>query len=66
MTYNQWTMLDKSDHETYVREYKDFMYNSSNIGNCSDCPENFGHSGHECNGHPCGQQNCWVKCHCEH
>lgn len=47
-------------------EYVNFMYNEDNEYNCTECPENdpdrvFG-SGRL----PCGQQNCWVTCHCRH
>ena len=45
-------------------QYMDFMYNRENIGSCEGCPENRGDDGHEANGHPCGQQNCWVSVHC--
>ena len=47
------------------KEYMDFMFNKDNEFNCDSCPENRGHDG---NGFdyrlPCGQQNCWVTCHC--
>lgn len=41
-------------------EYKNFMFNLNNEFNCVDCPENI--TG-EYRG--CGQQNCWVTCHCK-
>ena len=44
-----------------IKKYKDFMYNPNNEGNCSECPENEGYEGKL----PCGQQNCWVTCHCQ-
>lgn len=47
-----------------IKAYLDFMYNRENIGKCAECPENRGGDGHEANGHPCGQQNCWVLIHC--
>ena len=45
------------------RAYIDFMNNPENAGRCGECPENrgFGSWG-GCL--PCGQQNCWVSCHC--
>jgi hypothetical protein len=43
-----------------VKLYKYFMYNSANICNCSDCPENTGGRGNL----PCCQQTCWVSIHC--
>ena len=46
-----------------IKQYCDFMCSLKNIGNCKDCPENRGYDGHEANGHPCGQQNCWVVAH---
>lgn len=51
----------------YIEEYTAFMYNPENIGNCDECPENrdmVQGSGYICG--PCGQQNCWVTCHCQH
>lgn len=47
--------------EITVEEYKQFMYNKDNAFNCSECPENRGFD--NCS-NPCGQQNCWVHCHC--
>ncbi|MBR4590204.1 MAG: hypothetical protein IKO36_06005 [Bacteroidaceae bacterium] len=44
-------------------EYIDFMYNPKNSHRCGDCPENRGFSSWGGN-LPCGQQNCWVDCHC--
>lgn len=43
-----------------LQEYRKFMCNIENEYNCSHCPEN-----RESNKElPCGQQNCWVTCHC--
>lgn len=50
--------------ENERKEYLDFMYTPGNVGKCKGCPENRGEDGHEANGHPCGQQNCWVAVHC--
>ncbi len=47
-----------------IKKYKDFMYNPENENNCSECPENVGTTWPE-NIRPCGQQNCWVTCHCK-
>ena len=47
------------------QELLDFLYTRSNIGNCRNCPYNRGEDGHESNGNPCGQQNCWVRIHCD-
>lgn len=44
-----------------AEEYIAWMYNPANIRQCVDCPENRGESW---NCLPCGQQNCWVTCHC--
>ena len=41
-------------------DYKKFMYDESNMYNCAECPEN---KTGEYRG--CGQQNCWVYCHCK-
>lgn len=45
-----------------IDEYKQFMYDERNEYCCESCPENRGFD-NNCN-HPCGQQNCWVTCHC--
>lgn len=52
--------MTKTEHENYVKEYKKFMSNIENEYNCEECPENNGFRGKL----PCGQQNCWVTCHC--
>ena len=45
------------------KEYIEFMYNPSNSMNCAECPEN--RNADSWGGNlPCGQQNCWVDCHC--
>lgn len=44
-------------------EYVDFMYNPGNSHRCEECPENHGCSSWQGN-FPCGQQHCWVDCHC--
>lgn len=54
---------DKEMTEKEVNEYLDFMYNPKNSYNCDKCPENSGFDGWE-GKLPCGQQNCWVDCHC--
>lgn len=48
---------DKADREEYVS----FMCDPDNEYNCNECPER----GISSNGLPCGQQNCWVSCHCQ-
>lgn len=48
-----------------VEEYKAFMYNAKNEHNCKECPMNEGHNNAETNYKPCGQQICWVTCHCK-
>ena len=47
--------------EQEIKNYKEFMYNPENSHNCKNCPENQDFN----RGLPCGQQNCWVDCHCE-
>ena len=48
--------------EVSLVNYKKFMYDPSNEGNCEECPENrdMGDNGRL----PCGQYRCWVTCHC--
>lgn len=50
-------------NEIQIEQYMSFMYNSNNEYNCEECPENRGFSSWGGN-KPCGQQNCWVTCHC--
>jgi len=45
------------------KAYIDFMYNAENSHRCDECPENREFSSWGGN-FPCGQQNCWVDCHC--
>lgn len=46
-------------------EYRQFMFNKDNEYNCDVCPENRGfEEGASRIAGPCGQQNCWVTCHC--
>ena len=52
--------VSKADYMK-TKAYEHFMFNPENIGNCAECPENVGSP----NGFPCGQQHCWVTCHCE-
>lgn len=47
-----------------LEEYIEWMYDNSNEFNCSECPENQDMEGEQ-HRHPCGQQNCWVSCHCK-
>lgn len=44
-----------------MRAYTRFMCDPANSHNCAECPENE-HRGNDTL--PCGQQNCWVDCHC--
>lgn len=48
--------------EYTMKEYRSFMCNKANEYNCSECPENKGYDNSQ---YPCGQQNCWVTCHCK-
>lgn len=45
------------------KKYVEFMYNPENEYNCDECPENKDFDDWE-GKYPCGQQNCWVTCHC--
>ena len=44
-------------------KYIEFMYDYKNEYNCENCPENRDDFPHD--KLPCGQQNCWVTCHCK-
>lgn len=53
--------------EKEYKAYTEFMYNPENSYNCDECPENLELTYEQRNGAlPCGQQNCWVDCHCRH
>ena len=47
------------------KEYIRVMNNESNIGNCSECPENNNFSSWPGTKLPCGQFHCWVELHCK-
>ena len=47
------------------KEYVQFMSDPHNEYNCESCPENQGFDSWPGCILPCGQQNCWVTCHCE-
>lgn len=58
-----WNDLYSNNYEEYKEKYLDFMYNKDNRMKCNSCPENRGiHNVDSIGG--CGQQNCWVTCHC--
>lgn len=63
MTPTTWNALEDTHPAEYREKYLEWIYDPANIGNCRECPHNCGHDGHEANGHPCGQQNCWVAVH---
>lgn len=48
--------------EYTMEEYRSFMCNKENMHNCKECPENMEMGNSQ---YPCGQQNCWVTCHCK-
>lgn len=54
----------KDEVDKAFEEYVCFMYNPGNSHKCEECPENHGCSSWQGN-LPCGQQHCWVDCHCE-
>lgn len=54
----------KDEIDEAFEEYVEFMYDSENICKCENCPENIGCDSWGGN-LPCGQQRCWVTCHCE-
>ena len=47
-----------------ILDYKNFMFNSDNIRNCENCPENRDFDDWQ-DRLPCGQWHCWVAIHCE-
>jgi hypothetical protein len=44
--------------------YKRFMCDPNNTLRCAECPANVGAEDGFTRQYPCGQQNCWVECHC--
>lgn len=46
------------------REYIHFMCDPANSHNCAECPDNLHEAQWPESTLPCGQQNCWVDCHC--
>lgn len=63
-------VMNHMDYEVHrsmsemIKQYREFMFNPKNQFNCSECPEQ--KSGNCDDELPCGQQNCWVSCHCAH
>ena len=58
------TFFEAGSHPSsdFSEQYRDWMSTSSNLFNCSECPERRKNwSGHE---FPCCQQNCWVNVTC--
>ena len=53
-----------NNNNEQVKAYLQFMYNRNNEYKCEDCPENVGFDSWQAK-LPCGQQNCWVTCHCK-
>lgn len=51
-------------NEKERKDYFEFMFNMDNEYKCDHCPENREFDNWE-GKLPCGQQNCWVTCHCE-
>ena len=52
--------MTKEEEQKYIQ----FMNDPDNICKCEVCPENSGFDSWQ-NRLPCGQQNCWVWCHCQ-
>ena len=50
----------------YDRLYREFMFDPDNEYHCHGCPENSVEREGitRTQGNPCGQQHCWVACHC--
>ena len=62
-----WDTLMNDDPRAYQAAYADWMYNPQNEYKCASCPH--GNDGMDKNRSdyvvgPCGQQYCWVTCHC--
>ena len=54
-------MMTDEEMERNVMNFLKFMHNPENEFNCESCPNNLGMNSQK---YPCGQQNCWVTCHC--
>ena len=64
MSREEWKELYAKRRDEYMQAYEGFMYNSKNRLRCSECPDNEGYTSGSSRVYPCGQQNCWVDCHC--
>lgn len=53
--------VSKAEYDR-VEAHKAFLYNPDNVYNCTECYANIGNR--NSNTLPCGQQHCWVSCHC--
>lgn len=58
-------ITNSNGKEFTFNEYIDFLFDEENIGECDICPEYRADDGW-CGNHPCGQQHCVVRIHCEH
>ena len=62
-----WDMLKETGDKEYRKAYIEWMYDARNEFCCADCPH--ANDGMDKNRGdfvvgPCGQQHCWVTCHC--
>ena len=64
MDKEEWQKLQKENPKEYKNKYLKFMYSEDNAYNCDECPEQGSSYRGPGNPLPCGQQNCWVVCHC--
>ena len=60
MNPEQWLSLKWNGGSTMSDRW---LNQSKIIHNCDECPENKDFDDWE-GKYPCGQQNCWVTCHC--
>ena len=64
MNKTEWDRIDREQgRDVYRKLYLEFMCNPENTCKCKECPENRNFVGEA--PLPCGQWNCWVKCHCK-
>lgn len=64
-----WQELKETDYAAYRDAYAAWMYDERNEFRCAECPHANDGMDKNCADYvagPCGDQYCWVTCHCHH
>ena len=62
-----WQGLKETDYAAYRAAYVEWMYDERNEFRCAECPHGNDRMDQNRADYvvgPCGQQHCWVTCHC--